>query len=79
MADSRNKGASFERDLVKRLNTFFAENGFDFECKRNLDQYQSAGQCDIEIPKPKATKRAGGTPPRGGTKCAHPAVKGPQC
>ena len=50
MADSRNKGASFERDLVRRLNTFFAENGFDFECKRNLDQYQSAGQCDIEIP-----------------------------
>ena len=43
MADSRNKGASFERDLVKRLNTFFTENGFDFECKRNLDQYQSAG------------------------------------
>ena len=50
MADSRTKGASFERDLVKRLNTFFAEHGFDFECKRNLDQYQSVGQCDIEIP-----------------------------
>ena len=25
MADSRNKGAAFERDLVKRLNTFFAD------------------------------------------------------
>ena len=56
MADSRNKGAAFERDLVKRLNTFFADNGIvdgngqDLTCKRNLDQYQTAGMCDIEIP-----------------------------
>jgi hypothetical protein len=50
MADSRNKGAAFERDLVKRLNTFFADNQFDISCKRNLDQYQTAGMCDIEIP-----------------------------
>ena len=50
MADSRNKGAAFERDLVKRLNTFFADNDLDLSCKRNLDQYQTAGMCDIEIP-----------------------------
>ena len=36
MADSRNKGAAFERDLVKRLNTFFADNQFDISFKGNL-------------------------------------------
>ena len=50
MADSRTKGAAFERDLVKRLNAFFVVNGFEIQCKRNLDQYQTAGMCDIEIP-----------------------------
>jgi len=39
MADSRTKGAAFERDLVRRLNAFFVVNGFEIQCKRNLDVY----------------------------------------
>ena len=50
MANSRQKGADFERDIVKRLNGFAAKAGFDFSCKRNLDQYQARDLCDIEIP-----------------------------
>ena len=50
MANSRQKGAAFERDIVKRLNGFSAKAGFDFSCKRNLDQYQARDLCDIEIP-----------------------------
>ena len=50
MANSRQKGAAFERDIVKRLNAFAAKAGFDFSCKRNLDQYQARDLCDIEIP-----------------------------
>ena len=50
MANSRQKGAAFERDIVKRLNSFAAKAGFDFSCKRNLDQYQARDLCDIEIP-----------------------------
>ena len=50
MADSRNKGASFERDIVKRINVFSDEHSIGFQCKRNLDQYQTADLCDIQIP-----------------------------
>ena len=50
MTDSRKKGAAFERQIVKRLNDFFASHNLDITCKRNLDQYQSANLCDIEIP-----------------------------
>ena len=50
MADSRTKGATFERDIVKRINAFASENNFGFSCKRNLDQYQTADLCDIQIP-----------------------------
>ena len=50
MADSRNKGAAFERDIVKRLNIFFEAQGIDVRCKRNLDQYQAKNLCDITIP-----------------------------
>ena len=50
MADSRTKGATFERDIVKRINAFASENEFGFCCKRNLDQYQTADLCDIQIP-----------------------------
>ena len=50
MADSRTKGASFERDICKRLNAFFLENGVELSVKRNLDQYQSNGLPDIQIP-----------------------------
>ena len=50
MADSRNKGATFERDICKRLNAFFEESGLETRVKRNLDQYQTSKLCDIEIP-----------------------------
>ena len=50
MVDSRQKGATFERDIVRKLNDFFAGHGFDVTCKRNLDQYQTNNLCDIEIP-----------------------------
>jgi len=50
MADSRNKGASFERDIVKRINAFADQHALGFTCKRNLDQYQTADLCDIQIP-----------------------------
>ncbi len=50
MVDSRNKGAAYERDIVKKLNTFFSGCGFDITCKRNLDQYQTADLADIQIP-----------------------------
>ena len=50
MADSRQKGAAFERDIVKRINTFASDHDLGFSCKRNLDQYQAKDLCDIEIP-----------------------------
>tara|TARA_R100001086_G_scaffold244800_1_gene174980 strand:+ start:533 stop:958 length:426 start_codon:yes stop_codon:yes gene_type:complete len=51
MADSRQKGAQFERAIVRQLNEFFEDNGLaHVKCQRNLDQYQTANQCDIEIP-----------------------------
>ena len=50
MADSRNKGATFERDIVKRINAFADQHALGFTCKRNLDQYQTADLCDIQIP-----------------------------
>jgi len=51
MADSRNKGAAFERDIVKRINAFADQHTLGFQCKRNLDQYQTADLCDIQIPR----------------------------
>ena len=51
MADSRNKGATFERDIVKRINAFADQHALGFTCKRNLDQYQTADPCDIQIPR----------------------------
>ena len=48
--NSRTKGATFERDVVKILNEFFELEGIDYACKRNLDQYQSKDLCDINIP-----------------------------
>ncbi len=50
MADTRSKGASFERDIVKRINAFADQHALGFTCKRNLDQYQTADLCDIQIP-----------------------------
>ena len=51
MADSRIKGAAFERDIVRRINAFADQHTLGFECKRNLDQYQTADLCDIQIPR----------------------------
>tara|TARA_R110002020_G_scaffold15032_1_gene53037 strand:- start:13 stop:435 length:423 start_codon:yes stop_codon:yes gene_type:complete len=48
--NSRNKGASFERDIAKRLNSFFEEKGIDFKAKRNLEQYQEKDLGDLNIP-----------------------------
>ena len=50
MADSRNKGAAFEREIVNRLNDFFVDQDIIFDCKRNLSQYQTKNLTDIEIP-----------------------------
>ena len=49
--NSRNKGASFERDIAKRLNIFFEERDIDFKAKRNLEQYQEKDLGDLNIPK----------------------------
>jgi len=51
MADSRNKGAAFERDIVKRINAFADKHALGFQCKRNRDQDQTADLCDIQIPR----------------------------
>jgi len=48
--NSRNKGASFERDIAKRLNVFFKEQKIDFKAKRNLEQYQEKDLGDLDIP-----------------------------
>ena len=45
MADSRNKGASFERKICKLI-----KDNLNIDAKRNLDQYQAKGQSDIVIP-----------------------------
>ena len=48
--NSRNKGASFERQVANILNEFFERNGIDFRTKRNLVQYQEKDLCDLDIP-----------------------------
>jgi len=45
MADSRNKGASFERKI-----SILIKDILNIDAKRNLDQYQAKGQADIIIP-----------------------------
>jgi hypothetical protein len=61
MADSRTKGAAFERDIVKRINAFADDHALGFTCKRNLDQYQTA---DL----------AGGSTPGGGIRSVRRVV-----
>ncbi len=46
--NSRNKGASFEREIASKINEFLEENSNNFpkfkdvpKVKRNLDQYQA--------------------------------------
>ena len=74
MVNSRTKGASFERQVVKILNDFFADNDLNYTCKRNLDQYQEAGQCDVPIPfmlsSARLTRKALGSNQNGGDRCA---------
>lgn len=41
---SRNKGASFEREICKMI-----ADELGYEVRRNLDQYQVKEQCDIEL------------------------------
>jgi len=48
--NSRNKGASFERDIANKLNVFFEEKGIDYKVKRNLEQYQEKDLGDLNIP-----------------------------
>ena len=45
--NSRTKGASFERVIVKKINTYLASKGSTKTVKRNLDQYQTKGMADI--------------------------------
>ena len=47
MVNSRNKGAAFERSIVKLINNFCEKRGLDETVKRNLDQYQNKGMADI--------------------------------
>ena len=47
MVNSRNKGAAFERVIVRLINDFCENRGLDETVKRNLDQYQSKGMADI--------------------------------
>ena len=50
MINVRNKGASFERDIAKKLNAFLSEHNIDYVCKRNLEQYQEKDKGDLTIP-----------------------------
>jgi len=48
--NSRNKGASFEREVAKLINEYFDEIGYDYKVKRNLEQYQEKDLGDLNIP-----------------------------
>ena len=76
--NSRNKGASFERQVANILNEFFERNGIDFRTKRNLVQYQEKDLCDLDIPFTRLTvnhiKKANGLSPHGGIKFAVPVM-----
>ena len=48
--NSRNKGASFEREVAKLINAFFDEINYDYKVKRNLEQYQEKDLGDLNIP-----------------------------
>lgn len=47
VVNARNKGAAFERKIVKMINDYCEEKGLEERVKRNLDQYQQKGQEDI--------------------------------
>jgi len=48
MTNSRNKGASFERECATKINTWFQDyTGYDIEVKRDLEQYRSGDHGDL--------------------------------
>jgi len=49
--NSRNKGASFEREVAKHLNILFEKEDIDITVRRNLEQYQVKDQGDLQLPK----------------------------
>ena len=48
--NSRNKGASFEREVAKLINQYFDEINYDYKVKRNLEQYQEKDLGDLNVP-----------------------------
>ena len=50
MINVRTKGASFERQIAKKLNEFFEKKNIYCTAKRNLDQYQVKSLADIDLP-----------------------------
>jgi hypothetical protein len=48
MVNSRTKGASFEREVIKIFNDFLDKYNLP-HVKRNLDQYQERDLCDISF------------------------------
>ena len=47
--NSRNKGASFEREVAKHLNILFEKEDIDITVRRNLEQYQVKDQGDLQL------------------------------
>ena len=48
MTNSRQKGASFEREISNKINEWFQEyTGYEIEVKRDLEQYRSSDHGDI--------------------------------
>ena len=47
MVNSRNKGAAFERHIVRLLNDLLLKKGIKDRVKRNLEQYQTKDLPDI--------------------------------
>ena len=77
--NSRNKGASFERQVANILNEFFERQGIDFRTKRNLVQYQEKDLCDLDIPfhavECKSYKEGKWISPPGGIRFAVPVME----
>ena len=48
--NSRNTGASFEREVAKLINQYFDEINYDYKVKRNLEQYQEKDLGDLNVP-----------------------------
>ena len=66
-ADSRRKGASFERSVVSQINEWLEAQDINFSCKRNLDHTM---QSSANI-----TRMVGPTSQNGSNKCVNQQVK----